>query len=80
MPRERRARRRARATLTTAGGLDVGRDALLVVAEDRVDAVGARLAIGAGAREAVLERAAAHVDVDARVEHEVDAARRGPAP
>ena len=55
------------------GRLDVGRDPLLVVAEDRIDAVGARLAIGAGAHEAVLERAAAHVDVDARVEDDVDA-------
>ena len=42
---------------------------------DRVDAVGARLAIGAGAREAVLERAAADVDVDARVEDDVDPGR-----
>ena len=54
-------------------GLDVGGDALLLVAEDRIDAVGARLAVGAGAHEAVLERAAAHVHVDARVEHDVHA-------
>ena len=59
------------------GRLHVGRDALLVVAEDRIDAVGPRLAIGASAREAVVEGAAAHVDVDARVEDDVDAALAG---
>ena len=50
---------------------------LLVVAEDRIDAVGPRLAIGASAREAVVEGAAAHVHVDARVEDDVDAALAG---
>ena len=42
------------------------------MAEDRIDAVGARLAVGAGAHETVLERAAADVHVHARVEHDVD--------
>jgi hypothetical protein len=55
------------------GGLDVRRDSRLVVAEDRIHAVSFRVAVGDGAEEAVLERPAAYVDVDPRVEHEVDA-------